>query len=125
MWGPRALSGLGASCAPACCRPQGVHELASPLPPRRRRRRSARPAAQYDREAAGRREPARGRPTREYWEETAPYDYAPSRGGRQPPPPEPPNRNGAGGGGGGGGLDNVTKSIIAGAFLMGIGTGVW
>ena len=29
------------------------------------------------------------------------------------------------GGGGGGGMDNFTKALIAGAFIMGMGTGVW
>lgn len=43
------------------------------------------------------------------------YRQAPPRG---PPPGVPP-------GGGGGGMDNFTKALIAGAFIMGMGTGVW
>ena len=43
------------------------------------------------------------------------YRQAPPRG---PPPGVPPN-------GGGGGMDNFTKALIAGAFIMGMGTGVW
>ena len=36
------------------------------------------------------------------------------------------NNNGTGGSpNGGGGMDNFTKALIAGAFIMGMGTGVW
>lgn len=58
------------------------------------------------------------------------YDFAPppnsssSSSGRGPPggpPPSPPS----GGPGGGGDFSGVTKAFIAGAFMMGIGAGVW
>ncbi|GHP04949.1 hypothetical protein PPROV_000370100 [Pycnococcus provasolii] len=51
--------------------------------------------------------------------------YAPPREFGAPPPPPPP-RNGRGGndGGGGGGSNGVTNALIAGAFAVGIGTGV-
>ena len=55
------------------------------------------------------------------------YDYAPPPGGyREAGPRGPPPGGGSPGGGGGGGeMDNFTKAVIAGAFIMGMGTGVW
>lgn len=61
------------------------------------------------------------------------YDYPPPReGSGQEPPPTQENYGGGNGSGpgnggnnGGGGMDNFTKALIAGAFIMGMGTGVW
>jgi len=54
------------------------------------------------------------------------YDYPPPSTARAPPgggggrPPPP-----TGGGGGDGGVSNLTKAFVAGAFVVGMGTGVW
>jgi len=61
------------------------------------------------------------------------YDYAPPPGGqrgagdgfREVPPRGPPPGGDGDGGGSGGGMSNFTKAVIAGAFIMGMGTGVW
>ena len=72
------------------------------------------------------------------------YDYPPppgsgangyGRGGPPPPAAEEAYGSSGGDGGGGGGdpngggerppMDNFTKAVIAGAFIMGMGTGVW
>ena len=70
----------------------------------------------------------RCRPTeREPWEEVAPYDYPPPTGSpprpSAPPRGPPGNGRGPGGGGDGGGVSNLTKALIAGAFIMGMGAG--
>lgn len=53
------------------------------------------------------------------------YDYPPAfgRGGEPPsypppPPQEPPS-------GGDGGISNITKAFVAGAFILGMGAGIW
>lgn len=54
------------------------------------------------------------------------YDYPPNfapPGGSPPPPPEDPDENG--GGDDGKKNDSLTRALVAGAFLVGIGAGVW
>ena len=57
------------------------------------------------------------------------YDYPPPSAQdpryRQPPPPDPPTEHAGGGGPDGGGPDSLTKALIGGAFVLGIGVGVW
>lgn len=56
------------------------------------------------------------------WERRSQYDYAPpSQPSRPPsgPPPRPPENNNGGGG------SDFTKALLAGVFILGIGTGVW
>lgn len=75
----------------------------------------------------------RGPPTQTYDDRDlrrSPYDYPPPPPQdpryRQQPPPEPPTQNDVGPGGGGpGGPDSLTKALIGGAFVLGIGVGVW
>ncbi|KAL4433038.1 hypothetical protein ABPG77_006465 [Micractinium sp. CCAP 211/92] len=59
------------------------------------------------------------------WERDS-YAYPPQTS--TPPPRLPPNGNnggGPGGGGGGGGASNLTRAFIAGAFILGMGAGIW
>lgn len=73
----------------------------------------------------------RGPPTETYDDNSdrrrAGYDYPPQdyRYERPPPPPEPPTQTGTSPGGGGGGPDSLTRALIGGAFVLGIGVGVW
>lgn len=57
------------------------------------------------------------------WERQSNYDYPPppSQSNRQPPsgPPPPPDNNNNGFG------SDFTKALLAGVFILGIGTGVW
>ena len=57
------------------------------------------------------------------WDRQSNYDYPPppSQTSRQPPsgPPPPPENNNNGFG------SNFTKALLAGVFILGIGTGVW
>jgi hypothetical protein len=60
------------------------------------------------------------------------YDYAPpSRGNGSSPsggPPNGPSRrppDDSGGGDGGEGISNITKAFVAGAFILGMGAGIW
>ena len=58
------------------------------------------------------------------WERQSNYDYPPppSQSNRQPPsgPPPPPDNNNNNGFG-----SDFTKALLAGVFILGIGTGVW
>lgn len=56
------------------------------------------------------------------WERQSQYDYPPAQSSRQPPsgPPPPPPDNGNNGFG-----SDFTKALLAGVFILGIGTGVW
>lgn len=56
------------------------------------------------------------------WERRSQYDYPPTPSSRQPPsgPPPPPDNNNNNGFG-----SDFTKALLAGVFILGIGTGVW
>ena len=57
------------------------------------------------------------------WERRSQYDYPPTSSSRQPPsgpPPPPPDNNNNNGFG-----SDFTKALLAGVFILGIGTGVW
>ena len=51
--------------------------------------------------------------------------HRPAGIGKRGPRGPPPGGGSPPGGGGGGEMDNFTKAVIAGAFIMGMGTGVW
>lgn len=57
------------------------------------------------------------------------YDYAPSRSstgrGSPPPPPGGPGGRGGGGPGGSGGPSRFTTALIGGAFILGMGAGIF
>lgn len=78
------------------------------------------------------REPFNGRPGLGYDQQprVSNYDYAPAppRIEQVPPPRGPPNNSrwdDGNGPGGGGGMSGATKALIAGAFILGMGAGVW
>ena len=56
------------------------------------------------------------------WERQSQYDYPPTPSSSRPPPsgPPPPNNNNGNGFG-----SDFTKALLAGVFILGIGTGVW
>lgn len=51
------------------------------------------------------------------------YDAPPPPGGR--PPPGDGNKSSGGGGDGDSTLSNITKAFVAGAFILGMGAGIW
>lgn len=107
-------------CRPAGCKPHGF--IVQGLPALRIARRAlvVRSEGSWDDGSRGPAQRQQARPRQ------ANYDFAPPRTSGQPPnyppgsdqsPPPPPDGNG--------GISNLTKAFVAGAFILGMGAGIW
>ncbi|KAK9807055.1 hypothetical protein WJX72_012203 [[Myrmecia] bisecta] len=121
MWEPPGLEGRGAVAARQLRRGRAFRGIAS------RSCRGSQVRCEYQRQQ-------RGGPPRDtdyvddmdFRQQRSNYDYGPPPSSSRPPPGGPPAPPGGGDNNGpGGGMSNFTKALIAGAFIMGMGTGVW
>ena len=89
---------------------------------RRHSRLSTQLTAQQNQPQPGRGGPGQNKTYGPSWERQSQYDYPPASQPSRPPPsgpppPPPENNNGFG--------SDFTKALLAGVFILGIGTGVW
>lgn len=130
-WHPRTSASLLNSSHPSCSyspSPVFKKSCAQLIRPRKSRFARHTPAhitvtAQQNQPQSGRGSSGQPRTYRPDWERQSNYDYPPppAQSNRQPPsgPPPPPDNNNNGFG------SDFTKALLAGVFILGIGTGVW
>ena len=131
VWHPRTSASL-LSCSQASCSypssPTLQRSCSLYIHPRKRQiaphiRPFVTVKAEQNQPQSGRGSSGQSRTYRPDWERQASYDYPPppSQSSRQPPsgPPPPPENNNNGFG------SDFTKALLAGVFILGIGTGVW